>query len=251
MLTVKNLSIEVNQKVVVDQVSFDLAPGQLQVLMGPNGAGKSSLAKALIGYPGYQPRAGSVIELDGQSLLDLDSAARFKRGLMLLFQEPAAIAGLKILDFLWAAYQESPAAVSDQSILDFKTDLEAKLAAVGLPTDTWQKSVNDGLSGGEKKRLELCQALLLQPKYLILDELDAGLDVDAIKTIGQVLAQLLVAGTGILLISHQFSLINQLPVAQVLVMTDGQIRARGEQELLTKIADDGYQSWLKKGRPAN
>ncbi|MFZ2681778.1 MAG: ATP-binding cassette domain-containing protein [Patescibacteria group bacterium] len=207
MLTISNLSVQRAGKSVLLDFSLQLAAGELVAVVGPNGVGKSTLALALLGHPDCMITSGQV-DLDGQDLLSLKTAERAKLGLFLAHQEPPAIAGVTLASVLRAASDATRS--TPWSTAEFFDRLRAVTVRLGLGTDFVNRDLHVGLSGGEKKRAELLALLVLQPKYAILDEIDAGMDTEARTLTQEVLAELRAAGTGCLVISHNESFIHGL-----------------------------------------
>lgn len=234
-LEIHNLSVTVGEKPILYDVSLNVRPGEIHVLMGPNGAGKSTLVNALVGKPGYTVSAGTVT-LDGADLLALPIDERARRGLFLSFQEPVEIPGLNMKTFLLTALNTHRSEHLHAG--EFLTLLRATLPKVGLPMDFVHRDVNVGFSGGEKKRFELLQLLLLNPVIALLDETDSGLDVEAQQIVVQVLRSL--TDTGVLLISHNPTLLEQLPDLRVHILQDGTLVREGGIELVHEVVVKGF-----------
>jgi Fe-S cluster assembly ATP-binding protein len=209
--------------------------------MGPNGSGKSTLAFSLTGHPKYDVTAGTAI-LDGESLLDLPADKRARAGLFLSFQYPAAIPGVKVPNFLYAARQaERPGELTPAK---FRALLLEKMDILGMDPSFLGRYLNDGFSGGEKKRLEMLQMAVLAPKYAILDETDSGLDVDALKDVGESVKALRASeegkDTGFLIITHYPRILQHIEPDVVHIMIDGRIVKTGDAELAHRIEREGY-----------
>ena len=244
MLEIKNLKVKTGKKTIIKGVSFDLPEGQVTVLMGPNGSGKSSLALALAGHPHYQTE-GKII-LNGKRIDNLSPEERAKEGLFLGWQTPVEIPGLEIVSFLWEAYRQRKKN-SKEGIAEFKKRVQKEVEQLGLPAAILQRGLNEKLSGGEKKRLEVLQAMVLEPKYAIFDEPDSGLDVDALRIVAQKINNLANKnGVGCLLITHYQRIFNWLKPQKVMVIEEGEIRHQGGLELVEKIEKEGYQGLVKK-----
>lgn len=234
-LEVHNLSVAVDEKVILHDVSLTVRPGEIHVLMGPNGAGKSTLVYALVGKTGYRIRCGTV-QLDSVDLFSIPIDERARRGLFLSFQEPVEIAGLNMKTFLLTALNARRSEHLHAG--EFLTLLRNTLPQVGLSMDFVQRDVNVGFSGGEKKRFEMLQLLLLKPAIALLDETDSGLDVEAQQIVVQVLRSL--TDTGVLLISHNPTLLEQLPDVHVHILQDGTLVREGGIELVHEVVAKGF-----------
>lgn len=240
MLRLFNVGINHEGKRIVSDVSLKINPGQIQVLMGPNGSGKSTLSLALAGHPHYQLNVNSRIILDGTDITELSPEERAKSGLFLSFQSPVAIPGISV---------EQMAKVMTDNLYETKMSvgtllkkIEEYAVLVGLKPELLKRSVHDGFSGGEKKRLEMLLLLLAAPKYAILDEIDSGLDIDAIKMITKAIeyAQEKFA-TGFLIVTHYKRILEYLKVDGVHVLVKGRLALSGGKEIIEQIEERGYQ----------
>ena len=253
MISIKNLHITIDQKPVLQGVDLDIKAGALHALMGPNGSGKSSLAFHLMGHPGYPMSAGSVTfesDRNGESAVLMDLShdvsvdARARYGIFLAFQQPYEVPGVRVKNFLKEAYQALHS--TPMSVADFDTMCADALKSVGLSSDYAYRNVNEGFSGGEKKRLELAQMLLLKPSFAILDEIDSGLDLEGFALIGSVIARCREHNPSFsaLIITHHPHLLDTVFVDTVHIMYEGKIIHAGEPiatlELLKK---DGYEAF--------
>lgn len=243
MVKLKNLFVTdiEKKKEILKGVSFELQKGSLTALMGPNGSGKSSLASTLAGNPDYLVISGEA-EYNSQNLLNLTPEERSQAGLFLVFQHPASIPGVSVAEFLKLALNSQENA-HNQEVSDLKTFLALlKIAfkTVGLPWEFASRALNEAFSGGEMKRLELAQILILKPSFIIFDEIDSGLDLDAIKIVGRVIKELHLEGCTILVITHYQRLLTELEPEQVLILQDGQISQTGDASLVQKLEKDGY-----------
>ncbi len=265
MLKIDNLRVTVDSKEVVRGVSLSIKPGEIHALMGPNGSGKSSLAMAVAGHPRYgvakeegkrkKEEGRKAIELDGEDITDKTPDERARTGLFLAMQYPVGVEGVTVEQLLRRSVQEilkGPAlprqgrALSNTRIdvLKFRKDLEKLAKNVGVKPELLRRGINVGFSGGEKKRLEILQMLVLQPKYAILDETDSGLDVDALKKVAEMVKTakwLNGYKPGILVITHYTRLLKHLRPDYVHIMRDGKIIESGGQELAEKIEKEGYR----------
>lgn len=245
MLLISNLSVDVQDRTVIKNCSVSFGSGQVHVIMGPNGSGKSSLAATIMGYPGYNVSQGC-IELYGQDLLFLPVHQRAACGVFLGLQHPIEIQGLQVIHFLkeLCTFQEG-APVTVETMLQ---RVEPLLTLVGLPHSILERCVNVGFSGGEKKRFELLQMLLLRPKFAILDELDSGVDIDGLKHLSNGLnwyRQQYPEAT-IVLITHYRHILQHVQPDVVHVMVDGTLVATGDSFLLDSIEQGGYGQYEKR-----
>jgi Fe-S cluster assembly ATP-binding protein len=238
-LQISGLRCSVAGNEILKGIDLTVEPGRVHALMGPNGSGKSTLAFALTGHPQYQA-SGSVF-LDGEELLSLPPDKRAKAGLFLSFQYPAAIPGVKVANFLHAARQA--VRHSDLPPAKFRALLLEKMEQLGMDPSFLGRYLNDGFSGGEKKRLEMLQLAVLAPKYAILDETDSGLDIDALKDVGESIAALRAGEgkqTGFLIITHYPRILQYVKPDVVHVMIDGRIVKTADAGLAHRIEREGY-----------
>ena len=233
-LEVRNLKVSVGEKRVLRGVDLAIRAGEIHALMGPNGSGKSTLALALAGHPGYAV-AGQIL-LGGRKISSLSPEKRFRAGLFLAFQYPVGIEGVSLFNLIKTAKKGTAA-------MDVLAGLNEVMPRVGLEESFLRRTVNLDLSGGEKKRSEVLQALALRPKFAIFDEIDSGLDVDALKMIAESIRFLADAGTGVLIITHYQRILKYLDPDYVHVLIDGRIAATGGEELAEKLEKDGYKSF--------
>ena len=240
-LVARDLRVAVENKEILKGIDLTVEPGKVHALMGPNGSGKSTLAFTLAGHPGYQVLGGSA-SLDGESLLELSPDKRAKAGLFLSFQYPAAIPGVSVANFVRTARQA--VRPDDLTPAKFRKLVFDKLDTLDMDPAFLGRYVNDGFSGGEKKRLEMLQLAILAPKYAILDETDSGLDVDALRAVGQSVNAMREdpAGkeTGFLIITHYPRILAHIEADVVHVMMDGRIVKTGGPELAHTIEREGY-----------
>lgn len=237
------LSIEVAGHVVVQNLSLAIKPGELHYLLGPNGAGKSSLGLAVAGHPNYKVVSGR-ITIDGQDVTALNPSQRSQLGFFLQFQAPVEVPGVSINHFLRQVYLNRQAGTAKKTMTagEFFSYLIELATQVDLKPSILTRGLNEGFSGGEKKRLEMLQLLVLEPRYVILDELDSGLDVDALKLLSKTI--LLIQKkhhTGILLITHTSKITRHLKPDYVHIMVDGQIIKSGGYQLVDQIEQSGYR----------
>ncbi len=239
-LFVEDLHVEVAGKEILKGVNLSLASGELTALMGPNGSGKSTLAYALMGHPKYKVTRGRAL-LDGQDLLKLSVDQRSRAGLFLGFQYPQEVSGLSLSKFLWTAYMQRHTAQTADTA-EFDRELATHLGYLGMDTSLLKRSLNEGFSGGEKKRVEVLQMATLHPLFTILDEPDSGLDIDAVRSVGETVAKLHRPDAGILVITHYQRILKFLQPDRVHVMVDGQIAKSGGRELAEELEAKGYEA---------
>ncbi len=246
-LEVTDLHVEVGGKVILKGVNLTLLSGELTALMGPNGSGKSTLAYALMGHPKYRVTRGGAT-LDGKNLLALPVDQRSRAGLFLGFQYPQEVSGLSLSKFLWTAYmQRHTAETADAE--GFGKDLKKHLDYLGMDEALLKRSLNEGFSGGEKKRVEVLQMATLDPLFAILDEPDSGLDIDAVRSVGETVARLHKPNAGTLVITHYQRILKYLKPDRVHVMVDGVIALSGGKELADELEAKGYD-WVRVGAAA-
>jgi Fe-S cluster assembly ATP-binding protein len=240
LLQFEDIHVEVENKTVVRGVSLTLNAGEIHAIMGPNGSGKSSLSNALMGHPSYAVTAGSA-RLAGQSILDMEADERSRAGLFLAFQYPLAIPGVTVANFMRSALQAHRGKEADMS--DFRRLFKSEMDALSIDQAFATRYLNDGFSGGEKKRIEILQMAMLNPKVAILDETDSGLDIDALKTVSVGINRYHNDNNAILLVTHYQRLLNYVKPDYVHVMMNGHIVKSGGPELALKLEDEGYD-WV-------
>jgi len=243
-LVVEDLHAEVAGKEILKGVSLTLKSGELTALMGPNGSGKSTLAYALMGHPKYKVTRGTAL-LDGKDLLKLSVDQRSRAGLFLGFQYPQEVSGLSLSKFLWTAYMQNHTAQTANTV-QFDKDLKAHLQYLEMDEALLKRSLNEGFSGGEKKRVEVLQMATLQPTFASLDEPDSGLDIDAVRAVGETVAKIHRPDAGILVITHYQRILKYLKPDKVHVMVDGVIALSGERQLADELEAKGYD-WVRLG----
>jgi len=240
-LVIHDLHVEIAGKEILKGVTLTILSGEVTALMGPNGSGKSTLAYALMGHPKYKVTKGSV-ELDGKNLLAMSVDQRSRAGLFLGFQYPQEVSGLSLSKFLWTSYMQRHTA-EDADAEKFGKDLDQHLGYLGMDNSLLKRSLNEGFSGGEKKRVEVLQMATLNPTFAILDEPDSGLDIDAVRSVGETVAKLHRPDAGVLIITHYQRILEDLVPDQVHLMVDGRVVEHGGPELARRIEDAGYDEW--------
>jgi Fe-S cluster assembly ATP-binding protein len=246
LLTIKDLHASVEEKQIIKGLDLDIKPGEVHAIMGPNGAGKSTLGYVLSGRDGYSVDSGSVT-LDGEDLLEMETEDRARAGLFLAFQYPVEIPGVSNLEFLKASVDAQRQARGEDAITsaDFLKEAKAACKQVNLPVAFLKRGVNEGFSGGEKKRNELMQMLLLKPKLCILDETDSGLDIDALQMVAEGVNSQRSADRSFIVVTHYQRLLDYIKPDFVHVLSDGKIVKSGDASLALELEAQGY-AWLQK-----
>jgi len=243
LLDICDLSIAVEGKEIVHGLSLVIKPGEVHAIMGPNGSGKSTLSSTLMGHPKYKVIGGSV-KFEGKDLLKMKANERAAAGLFLAFQYPKEIPGVNLVSFLRAAYNAVNKARDGKfkpvPLYNFKKLLSDKMTLVGLAKVFTGRSMNEGFSGGEKKKTEVLQMALLEPKLAILDETDSGLDIDALRTICEAIVQVKQPQQSILMITHYERMLKYLKPDFIHIMMDGKIVLSGRKELAGELEQHGY-----------
>jgi Fe-S cluster assembly ATP-binding protein len=245
-LVIQDLYVSIGDKPVVKGVSLAVKQGEVHAVMGPNGTGKSTLAKALAGHPDYAITQGDVL-LDGRSLLAMEPDERARAGLFLAFQYPSEIPGVSIANFIRAALQARLGESAELDATGYYKKLYEKMDLLKIDRKFTSRAVNEGFSGGEKKRCEILQLAMLDPKFALMDETDSGLDIDALRVVADGVNKLRTGQLGILLITHYQRLLNYIVPDFVHVMHEGRIVRSGDKSLALELEAKGY-AWLKKER---
>jgi len=245
LLEVKGLRVAVAGNEILKGVDLTLRDGEVHAIMGPNGSGKSTLAQVLAGHPAYQVLAGTV-KYDGKDLLDMKPEDRAREGVFLAFQYPVEIRGITNSYFLRSALNALRKSRGEPELdpIDFLQVLENKLKAIGWDDSMMNRPVNEGFSGGEKKRNEILQLAVLEPRLAILDETDSGLDIDALKTVAETVNKLRNPNRSFLIVTHYQRLLNYITPDVVHVLADGRIVKSGGPELAHELEAKGYD-WLR------
>ncbi|MDJ1181254.1 Fe-S cluster assembly ATPase SufC [Roseofilum sp. BLCC_M91] len=244
ILSVRNLTANVAGQSILKGLNLDIKAGEIHAIMGPNGSGKSTLSKILAGHPAYEVTGGEVM-YQGENLLEMEPEDRATSGVFLAFQYPLEIPGVSNLDFLRVAYnsKRKKQGLEELDTFDFQDLVEEKLDLVKMNASFLDRSVNEGFSGGEKKRNEILQMALLEPTLAILDETDSGLDIDALKIVSNGVNQLRRPDNAVLMITHYQRLLNYIVPDYVHVMADGRILRTGGKELALELESRGYD-WI-------
>ncbi len=238
ILEIKDLHVEAEGKEIVKGVTLSIKEGEQHVIMGPNGSGKTTLAKAIMGHPQLTITGGDIL-IDGESIKDLKANERAKRGVFLEFQNPTEIEGLGLMNFLNTA---RGAIGRNQSFKEFMTEVKENTEMLKIKEDLIGRSLNYGFSGGEKKKTEILQMSILQPKFAILDEPDSGLDIDAVRVVAENVNRIQKkTNAGLLLITHYSRILNYMQPQFLHIMHDGRIVREGGRELIEDIEKNGYR----------
>jgi Fe-S cluster assembly ATP-binding protein len=243
-LEISNLHVSTGDKEIVKGVSLSIRSGEIHAIMGPNGAGKSSMAKAIAGHPDYTITEGDVA-LDGKSVLEMEADERARSGIFLAFQYPSEIPGVSIANFMRAAIQARMAEGDEIDAAAYYKRLYEKMDMLKIDRKFTSRAVNEGFSGGEKKRSEILQMAMLEPRFALMDETDSGLDIDALKVVAEGVNRLRGPNLGVLLITHYQRLLNYIVPDHVHVMIDGRIVKSGDKSLALELESKGY-SGVKK-----
>ncbi len=235
-LEIKNLHVSINGKKILNGVNLEINQGELHALMGPNGSGKSTLSYVLMGHPKYVVEQGEIL-LDGENITNLSPDKRAKLGLFLGFQYPVEVSGVTMKNFMWTAYKSLNNGSS--SFVDFNEMFSENLESLGIDKSFTTRYLNEGFSGGEKKRAEVLQLSVLKPKIAVMDEIDSGTDVDALKIVANGIKKLN-GNTGILLITHYQRILNHMKPDFVHVLVNGKIVKSGDYNLAREIEEKGY-----------
>jgi Fe-S cluster assembly ATP-binding protein len=252
LLELKNLHVALEDGTeIVKGVDLSVDTNQIHAIMGPNGSGKSTLAYALMGHPAYEITEGQIL-FDGEDVTELEADERAQRGLFLAFQYPHAIPGVTVTSFLRSAINAIRKARNDGEddpikIPEFRQELMAAMEKLGVSRDLAQRYLNDGFSGGEKKRVEILQMAMLKPRVAVLDETDSGLDIDALRVVASGVKELVGEETGALVITHYQRILNYVQPDFVHVFVDGRIVEEGGPELAEKLEAEGYKAFGANG----
>jgi Fe-S cluster assembly ATP-binding protein len=243
-LKIENLKVSIEEKEILKGFSLEIKGGEIHAIMGPNGTGKSTLASSLMGHPKYEITSGT-IELDGENVVDMEVDARARAGLFLAMQYPSEISGITTADFLRSALNAQRGEGNEISLMKFIRQLDQKMNLLEMDESFAQRYLNEGFSGGEKKRNEILQMMILQPRLCILDEIDSGLDIDALKVVAKGVNDLRSPERGFLIITHYQRLLDYIKPDFVHVMMQGKIVKSGGPELAERLEAEGYD-WVKE-----
>jgi Fe-S cluster assembly ATP-binding protein len=253
-LEIKDLHVSIESKQILKGVNLKVTQGEIHAVMGPNGSGKSTLANTLMGHPKYKVDSGDIL-VDGESIVGLSPDVRAKKGLFLAFQYPLEISGVPLAQFLRSAYRAVKGETSKGdtkgvggemiSALAFKNKLEEKLKEVEMDPSFTKRYLNEGFSGGEKKRAEILQMAILQPAIAIMDETDSGLDIDAVRKVAEVISKMAGPQMGVLIITHYQRILQYIRPQFVHIMVGGRIFQSGGPELAEMLEQKGYE-WIER-----
>ncbi|WP_368409740.1 Fe-S cluster assembly ATPase SufC [Staphylococcus aureus] len=243
-LEIKDLHVSIEDKEILKGVNLTINTDEIHAIMGPNGTGKSTLSSAIMGHPSYEVTKGEVL-LDGVNILELEVDERAKAGLFLAMQYPSEITGVTNADFMRSAINAKREEGQEINLMQFIKKLEKNMDFLDIDKDMAQRYLNEGFSGGEKKRNEILQLMMLEPKFAILDEIDSGLDIDALKVVSKGINQMRGENFGALMITHYQRLLNYITPDKVHVMYAGKVVKSGGPELAKRLEEEGYE-WVKE-----
>ncbi|AIM25240.1 Fe-S cluster assembly ATPase SufC [Melissococcus plutonius] len=240
VLEVKNLHVSIENKEILKGLNLTIKTNEIHAIMGPNGAGKSTLSAAIMGDPAYEVTSGEIL-FDGENILALKVDERARLGLFLAMQYPSEITGITNAEFIRAAINSKYEKDEDKiSVMNFLKRLDKKMALLNMPEEMAERYLNEGFSGGEKKRNEILQLLMLEPTFAILDEIDSGLDIDALKVVAKGVNEMRGENFGALIITHYQRLLNYITPDVVHIMMDGRVVKTGTAELAKQLESEGY-----------
>ncbi|HAR4935476.1 TPA: Fe-S cluster assembly ATPase SufC [Staphylococcus aureus] len=243
-LEIKDLHVSIEDKEIIKGVNLTINTDEIHAIMGPNGTGKSTLSSAIMGHPSYEVTKGEVL-LDGVNILELEVDERAKAGLFLAMQYPSEITGVTNADFMRSAINAKREEGQEINLMQFIKKLDKNMDFLDIDKDMAQRYLNEGFSGGEKKRNEILQLMMLEPKFAILDEIDSGLDIDALKVVSKGINQMRGENFGALMITHYQRLLNYITPDKVHVMYAGKVVKSGGPELAKRLEEEGYE-WVKE-----
>ncbi|HCD4335989.1 TPA: Fe-S cluster assembly ATPase SufC [Staphylococcus aureus] len=243
-LEIKDLHVSIEDKEILKGVNLTIKTDEIHAIMGPNGTGKSTLSSAIMGHPSYEVTKGEVL-LDGVNILELEVDERAKAGLFLAMQYPSEITGVTNADFMRSAINAKREEGQEINLMQFIKKLDKNMDFLDIDKDMAQRYLNEGFSGGEKKRNEILQLMMLEPKFAILDEIDSGLDIDALKVVSKGINQMRGENFGALMITHYQRLLNYITPDKVHVMYAGKVVKSGGPELAKRLEEEGYE-WVKE-----
>ena len=251
MIKISNLFVDIEGRTILDGLNLTVHPGEVHSIMGPNGSGKSTLFKILTGFPGYEVKKGSILyrrqdDLEYEDLLSKDAQTRAKEGIFMAFQHPVEVSGVTNLNFLRTSFNSicRSLGADEMNEEDFLKFVEPKMKTLNLRKEFLYRFLNAGLSGGEKKKNEMLQMLVLSPSLCLLDEVDSGLDIDSIKMVSKTLKSAQAPHKSMLLITHYHRLLEELKPDHVHVLVDGKIKESGDYSLAVHVDKKGYDQWV-------
>ncbi|MBH0231020.1 Fe-S cluster assembly ATPase SufC [Halobacillus yeomjeoni] len=243
-LEIKDLHVEIEGQEILKGVNLTINGGEFHAVMGPNGTGKSTLASAVMGHPKYEVTKGEIL-LDGENVLEMEVDERAQAGLFLAMQYPSEISGVTNSDFLRSAINAHREEGDEISLMKFIKEMDSKMDTLDMDKNMAQRYLNEGFSGGEKKRNEILQLMMIQPAIAILDEIDSGLDIDALKVVSKGINEMRNDDFGCLIITHYQRLLNYITPDHVHVMMQGRVVKSGGPELAQRLEEEGYE-WIKE-----
>ena len=247
-LVINNLHVSIDDKPIIKGLNLVIRQGEVHAIMGPNGTGKSTLAYTIMGHPGYEVTEGDIL-IDGKSILDMAADERSREGIFLAFQYPVSIPGVTVANFLRTAVnahrRHADPPQDDISILEFRKLLKSKMDVLEMDYSFGGRYLNEGFSGGEKKRTEVLQMAVLEPAFAILDETDSGLDIDAIRIVSEGVNTLKGPKTGVMVITHYQRILNYIQPEFVHIMFNGRIVESGGKDLALRLEEQGYD-WVRE-----
>ncbi len=239
VLEIKDLHVAIDDKEILKGVNLEMKTGEIHAIMGPNGTGKSTLSAAIMGNPNYEVTKGEIL-FDGKNILDLEVDERARLGLFLAMQYPSEIPGISNAEFMRAAINARREEDEKISVMQFLKKLDKKMELLNMPEEMAERYLNEGFSGGEKKRNEILQLLMIEPTFAILDEIDSGLDIDALKVVAKGINEMRSEKFGALIITHYQRLLNYIVPDVVHIMMDGRVVLTGDAELAKRFEAEGY-----------
>lgn len=239
VLEIKDLHVAIDDKEILKGVNLEMKTGEIHAIMGPNGTGKSTLSAAIMGNPNYEVTKGEIL-FDGKNILDSEVDERARLGLFLAMQYPSEIPGISNAEFMRAAINARREEDEKISVMQFLKKLDKKMELLNMPEEMAERYLNEGFSGGEKKRNEILQLLMIEPTFAILDEIDSGLDIDALKVVAKGINEMRGEEFGALIITHYQRLLNYIVPDVVHIMMDGRVVLTGDAELAKRLEAEGY-----------
>lgn len=245
VLEIKDLHVTIENKEILKGVNLTLNTGEVHAIMGPNGTGKSTLSAAIMGNPNYEVTKGEIL-YDGQNVLEMEVDERARLGLFLAMQYPSEIPGITNAEFMRASINAKRAEEDQISVMQFLKELDQKMQLLNMPEEMAERYLNEGFSGGEKKRNEILQLMMLKPTFAVLDEIDSGLDIDALKVVAKGINEMRGENFGALIITHYQRLLNYITPDVVHIMMDGRVALTGDAELAKRLENEGYAGISKE-----
>ncbi|SFC34130.1 Fe-S cluster assembly ATP-binding protein [Alkalibacterium subtropicum] len=245
VLEIKNLHVSIEDKEILKGVNLKMQTGEIHAIMGPNGTGKSTLSAAIMGHPSYEVTEGEVL-LDGENILEMEVDERARAGLFLAVQYPSEIAGISNAEFMRAAINSRRDEDNKMGVMEFLKKLDEKMALLDMPEEMAERYLNEGFSGGEKKRNEILQLMMIEPTFAILDEIDSGLDIDALQVVSKGVNEMRGEDFGSLIITHYQRLLNYITPDVVHIMMDGRVVKTAGAELAKQLEAEGYKGLMEE-----